>query len=111
MRRRDQLFRAGGAAGVESRSFRKVDVVRADLAAGELDLAGPFLQGALPGNACCTYGHLAPLPRRRKTSQGRSAGTTQLRSSTWVDQRATGSAAAITACRAATCPSKACRPV
>src|SRR3954470_4729047 len=61
VRGRDQLLGAGGAAGVVGRALGEADVVRADVAAAELDLAGPLLQRAGPGGAGGASGHVDDL--------------------------------------------------
>ena len=54
----DQLLGARGAACVVRSALREADVERADLAAAELDLAGTFLERAVPGGAGGTGGHV-----------------------------------------------------
>src|SRR6476659_3568424 len=71
---RDQLLGARRTVGVVGRTLGERDLEGVESRAGQLDLAGPVLQAAVPGGACGTCGHGAsswsrrgPVPARTRT--------------------------------------------
>ena len=59
MRGRDQFLGAGRATGVIGRALGEGHLVGGKSRAGQLDLAGALLQGAIPGGTSGTGGHIS----------------------------------------------------
>src|SRR5690349_9984988 len=67
---RDQLLGARRAVGVVGCALGERDLERVESRAGQLNLAGPVLQAAVPGGACGTCGHGASSCVTSRTGSG-----------------------------------------